>query len=370
MKKIEEQIEEGNRQVEIIMAEVRCPRTTEAVGSSRQVAGLNAKGVRKKIDTNGAEHRNEHGGKGLIRSTSANGGMTLGKEAVSSIQTASLEQVMHRTGIFEFFWYPIFVVLGVLCLILIPIFTTMTTASAFLLVMSVLTLWMSMTGNNFVAKGYRIGLIITSIELAIYTVLCVYQKVWGEVIMNALVYIPLEILSFFRWKKMSQENGGNAKNDSVEKMQGTIMLWYALMLIGFTGAIWVFLNYALKQSFAIFNAISIAGCVVGDFARNKRYYETWFLYMICNIGGILLWACQVFLSGDTITLAILPAMITSIATLTNNFNGLYIWGKLYDYSHKNGGVILNERKVDIKKVAKLKRTFRKMTCKETAKVEK
>ena len=360
-------MEEEKRPDENVDEDVNVCRGIPSVGAKSSAVGLNSFAVRRSYATNGGEHKNERTNAGLIRSTSAHGGMTLSGKAVRKIQTQSLEQLMHRTGIFEFFWYPIFIVLGLLCLTLIPIFTKMTSIDVLLLVFSVLSLWLGMTGNNFVAKGYRFGLILTCINMVLYVVVSAIQKVWGEVIINTFVYLPLSIYSFFKWKQDALKKAEKgARMDDVEKMTGKELLIYILLLLGLTAGVWAVLNFGLSQAFAIFNAVSIAGCIVGDIARTKRYIETWFFYMLCNIGGITLWALQIFASGN-VSLAVLPAMISFMATLSNNFNGVYIWSVLYRNTHRNGGVYLAMRPVNIKGVAKLKRTYRKMTCAETEK---
>ena len=85
------------------------------------------------------------------------------------------------------------------------------------------------------------------------------------------------------------------------------------------------------------------------------------IFLIC-----LIWCLWIFASGN-VSLAVLPAMISFMATLSNNFNGVYIWSVLYKNTHRNGGVYLAMRPVNIKGVTKLKRTYRKMVSNETEK---
>lgn len=342
-------------------------RNVGSVGSDssarRKMSGLVVDVKRNKVETLGhhrSEQYNNSGDMGAIKSSGANGRISLSRQAERKIQSESLEYLMRKTGKFEFFWYPTFVILGLLCLVLVPIFTEMTVGAIILLVVCVMNLWLCMTANNLVARGVRIGLILSAINMLLYVGISIYQKVWGEVIINVLLYIPLEIIGFFNWGKGAEEG----KVDAVNKMDGIALLKHIGLLIGLTAGVWALLNFGLNQQFAIFNAISIAGCVVGDLARNKRYFETWYFFMLCNIGGIVLWALQIFTSGVGVSLAILPTMISFMATLSNNFNGIYIWNVLYKNKHKNGGVFLAKRKVDIKRIVRLKRTYRKMTCKE------
>lgn len=340
-------------------------RGIPSVGAKSAPVGLNNFVNRRKVERNGGEHKNEFNSSGLITSTSAQGGMTLSQASVRKIKQLSMEQLMYRTGKFEFFWYPIFILLGIACLVLVPIFTKLSNIEMLLLIFSVCSMWLGMTGNNLVAKGYRVGLILTCVNMSLFIVVSAIQKVWGEVIINAVLYIPLAILSFIKWGKSAEKRAEKgAKMDDVQKMDGKTLSLYLAMFLGLCAGIWALLNFGLHQAFAIFNAISMAGGIVGDCVRTKRYIETWFFYMVCNIGGILLWAFQIFASGD-ISLAILPTMITYMATLSNNFNGVHIWSVLYRNTHKNGAVYLAMRPVNIKSVARIKRTYRKMTCRET-----
>ena len=100
----ENKLNENNAEEEINVC-----RGIPSVGAKSGAVGLNSFAIRRNYEQNGGEHKNERTNQGLIRSTSAHGGMTLSSSAIRKIQTQSLEQLMHRTGVFEFFWYPIFI---------------------------------------------------------------------------------------------------------------------------------------------------------------------------------------------------------------------------------------------------------------------
>ena len=326
-----------------------------------QVVGLETHSLGSSSKLN--EHHNEKKKSGHILSGRANGAMTISKYSSRSIQKAAMARAIDRAGKFEVVWYPVFLIAGLLCLILIPLLTEMVLADILLLCFSVLSLWLSMAANNLVAKGFRIGLLLSVIGMALYVVVCLFQKVWGEILINVLMYIPLEIVGYINWAKSSSDGG---KLDEIKVMSAKTRILYILLLLGITfGGFAVLKLPFINQQFAIFNALSIAGCVVGDLARNKRYLEVWPFFMVCNIGGIILWLCQIFAGGSGVTLAILPTALSFCATLSNNFNGLNIWYTLYKNANKNGGVILAKRQVDIKKIIKLKRVYKNMVCKET-----
>ena len=294
----------------------------------------------------------------------SNGVINVSRDAEKRIRNEVIAGLIQRVGKFEVVWYPTFFVLGLLCLILIPIFTKLSTVEVLLLCFSVTSLWFSMVANNLVARGYRIGLLLSTISMCFYVVVCLIQSVWGEVIINIAMYIPLEIIGFFKWKNAS--DGG--KISSVKKMTTKDIAIYLSSLVGLCAVIWAILEFAINQQFAIFNALSISACVIGNIVRNKKYLETWYFYMTSNTSAIILWALTIFAGGDGLTLVVLPSMFSFMATLSNNFNGISIWATLYRNENKNGGVYLAQRPVNIKKVAKLKRMYRNMVCKETDKV--
>ena len=117
------------------------------------------------------------------------------------LRTQTLAQMAKRTGIFELFWYPTFILGGILCLVLLPI--------DFELVLCVTQLFLCMTASNLAARGNRWGLFLSSISMSMYVYVSFINQVWGEVIINAALYIPLEIHGFFKWKQASDGNASN-----------------------------------------------------------------------------------------------------------------------------------------------------------------
>lgn len=276
-----------------------------------------------------------------------------------ALRRSQLILAAKRFGWFELVWYPVFILGGLLCLLLIPF--------SFELAFSVANLLTYMIANNLVARGKRSGLLISTISMVIYSVVSYINEVWGEVIINVAMYIPLEVIGFIKWKQQAENE--EAKMDIVKKLTPVGYLGMFAMLAGLTGAIWAVLHYGLKQNFAIFNALGIAACILGGQARNHKYIETWLLYIIANLGSIALWCCTAFIGDGTgMTLAVLPIILSYSSTLTNDFNGWAIWEVMYKKCNKKSGIYLARRKVNINKVAKIKSVYQSLKCRETSDV--
>lgn len=297
---------------------------------------------------------------GRITSISTRGTRNITGKEERALRSQTLVQMAKKMGIFELFWYPTFIIGGLLCLILIrPI--------NFELILCVLQLWLCMTANNLAARGQRVGLLISTISMLMYVYVCITNAVWGEVIINLCMYIPLEIAGFIKWKQASEENSSNILIINRLSVMGYV--YTTLVIVGSSLAIFAVLHYGLHQSFAIFNAISIATGIIGGWLRNKRYIEVWFVYVLCNLAGIALWLSEVFAGGaGELTLSVLPLILSYSSTLTNDFNGWALWAIMRKKQLTADRVYLAKRKVSVKRIAKLKNAYRKYTCTETSDV--
>ena len=292
-----------------------------------------------------------------ITSKSTRGNRNISAREERALRSQTLVQMAKKTGIFELFWYPTFILGGLLCLILIrPI--------NFELILCVIQLWLCMTANNLAARGQRFGLILSTISMAMYVYVCITNAVWGEVIINLCMYIPLEITGFIKWKQASESNSSNIL--LINRLTPMGYVYTSLVIIGSSLGIFAILHFGLNQKFAIFNAISIATGIIGGWLRNKRYIEVWFVYILCNLAGIALWLSEVFEGGTgELSLSVLPLILSYTSTLTNDFNGWALWGIMRKKQMQSDKIYLAKRKVSVKRIAKLKEQYRAFTCRET-----
>ena len=292
-----------------------------------------------------------------ITSTATRGNRNITAKEERMLRSQTLTAMAQKTGIFELIWYPTFIIGGLLCLLLIrPINLE--------LILCVTQLWLCMTANNLAARGNRYGLILNTISMCMYVYVCVMNAVWGEVIINLGWYIPLEIIGFFKWKQASEGNSSNVLTINKFSAKGYVFL--TLSLVGLTLAIFSVLHFGLKQSFAIFNAIMIATGIIGAWMRNRRYIEVWFIWVLCNLAGIALWLMEIFAGGGgELSLSVLPLILSYSSTLTNDFNGWALWAIMRKKQNSADRVYLAQRKVSVKRIAKLKTQYRKFTCTET-----
>lgn len=292
----------------------------------------------------------------MVRSDSAVS--QYGRRTERNLRAKYMSSMLKAIGTFELFYYPVYIIGGLLCLIFLPL--------TFTLVCSILSMWFALLANNLVARGYRFGLLLSTVFMLLYTIVSGMTAVWGEVVMNVLFYIPLEIQGFFKWKSTTNEDSGK-----LQEIKRLTAKGWGLTLLAFAGitlGLWIVFGLIIKQDFAIVNCLSIAGFLIGNVLRNKRYIEVWYFFMIGNISGVALWALVAVATGEVIDLSVLPLMLSFTSSLLNNFNGLAIWRVLYKTNQKSSGVILTSQ-VKIKNISRLRKKFHNMRCAETQKIK-
>lgn len=305
------------------------------------------------------DERRAIGLNGRITSSATRGNRNISAKQERLIRSQTLTAMAKKTGIFELIWYPMFIIGGLICLLFIrPINLE--------LILCVVQLWLCMTANNLAARGNRYGLILNTISMSMYVYVCISNAIWGEVIINLAWYIPLEIIGFFKWKQASEGNSSNVL--TINKFTPIGYVYCTLAVSGLALAIALVLHYFLAQSvaIAICNAVMISTGIIGAWMRNRRYIEVWFIWVLCNLAGISLWLVEIFTgTAGEISLSVLPLVLSYTSTLTNDFNGWALWAVMFKKQNSADRVYLAHRKVNVKRIAKLKSNYRKFTCRET-----
>lgn len=274
------------------------------------------------------------------------GDMRLQKSIDPNANRAGIILALKKTSWFEKLWYPFFILAGLSCLIFVRPIT-------FELIFAVFSLILYMFAENLFAQGKIIGLILSTLSAVLYTTVCFFAKVYGEIIINILLYIPMDILAIITFKKSK-----NKKTDDLSVRKSNWKNWLAFIgaaIIGFL-CIFSFLHFVTQQEFAYFNALTITLFITSICIRNLRFIDFWWFDLLGNIISVLMWVFISTSSGEL--LYSLPFTLSSMAALLNNIYGIIMWRKLFKVSSMNGGVYV-KKTVKVKHVIKLRRRYNK-----------
>ena len=167
-----------------------------------------------------------------------------------------------------------------------------------------------------VAKGKISNYYFGVVNLATYAYIAFQSQLYGEVMLNTLIYLPMQFIGFYMWKQ-------NMDSGSVKAKRLSRRGWIDLgVLVIVTGILYgIFLN-AIGSSQAKVDAFAVVLSITANFLMLKRYAEQWILWIIVNVLTITLWLNVFITDGNSVTI-----LVMWIAFLVNSVYGYIKWIK-------------------------------------------
>lgn len=142
-------------------------------------------------------------------------------------------------------------------------------------------------------KGKLSAYVFGLINCVLYAIISYKAKLYGETMLNALYYVPMQFYGFYIWSKnMNEETKEVIKKAMTWKMRGLFTL-----LIGIGTIIYgLVLNY-LGDSNPYLDSFTTVCSVFAMVISIKMYAEQWIIWVVVNIASVIMWAIA-FSSGN------------------------------------------------------------------------
>ncbi|WP_147534376.1 nicotinamide riboside transporter PnuC [Bacillus marasmi] len=175
-----------------------------------------------------------------------------------------------------------------------------------------------------VAKGKISNYYFGIIQTGTYAYISYGYGLYGEVMLNALFYFPLQFVGIYLWKKHKTKqttSGEEIKISSLTKKGWTITL--SLFL-----AIFVFYAYLLEKiggNVVWIDSATTTLSVIAQILMLKRYTEQWLFWIAVNVLSIALWwKALISQGGNDVSMLVMWS-----AFLINSVYGYYNWSKVH-----------------------------------------
>ena len=163
------------------------------------------------------------------------------------------------------------------------------------------------------AKGKKSQYIWGLLNIIGYVIIAWINKYYGEVMLNALYYLPSQFIGYYLWNKHSDQE------DNLEGKK--LSFWFSVILI----LIITICVYGYKVVLdllggtgTLLDSASTVTSIVANALMMMRYREQWLLWIIIDAITVVMW----LMVGDYI-------MVTMWAVyLINAFYGYYNWTKI------------------------------------------
>ncbi|HEY9061557.1 MAG TPA: nicotinamide riboside transporter PnuC [Pseudobacteroides sp.] len=145
------------------------------------------------------------------------------------------------------------------------------------------------------------------------------NKLFGEVMLNLLFYVPTGVIGWFMWKRQI----GNDNTVIMKKMNWKGVAGLISLCVAATIGYGVWLTTFKGQNTPYLDAFIVVTSIIATLAMMFRFREQWFLYITINVAQIVMWSIRLFNEGSSA--AAMTLMWT--AYLVNSVYGLYRWSK-------------------------------------------
>jgi len=170
-----------------------------------------------------------------------------------------------------------------------------------------------------VAKGKISNYYFGIINVSLYAILAYNQAFYGEVMLNALYFLPMQFYGLWIWrKKTNKQDGFDIK---VVRMTRTQKWNWAIIAIVATVLYAIILHF-MKGNLPIIDSFTAILQILAMWFMVKRYKEQWTLWIIVDVFTIGMWLYAFMKTGNDISI-----LVMWIAYLINAVYGYWNWNK-------------------------------------------
>ena len=176
------------------------------------------------------------------------------------------------------------------------------------------------------ANGKILTFLFGFFDVSIYAVLCFIDRKYGNGLLYALYFLPMQFVGFVQWRKR-----GASAEEQVEARRFNARQWLLYSSVFLVGSIVAYIILAKVDKTAadsflkaavLFDAISMMCNLIGQLLMTLAYMEQWIFWIGVNIFTIAMWATSLEGEADSYALVL---MAKYIFFLLNSLNGLRIW---------------------------------------------
>lgn len=176
-------------------------------------------------------------------------------------------------------------------------------------------------------KGNPLCYLIGLAGSVFYIYLAYMNHIWGNLLLYALYFVPMQIIGFFSWIKHLKMDRYEVEKSYLKKKE--LILSFSLTLI--ISVLVIFILYSIGDSSPIADGITSVFSLLGMYYTVKRAIEQWFVWTGVNLLSLIMWLSILF-QGEKVYSTVIMWFVYFIL-------GIYFynsWKKDFsDYSNKS-----------------------------------
>lgn len=173
-------------------------------------------------------------------------------------------------------------------------------------------------------KGKMSTYYVGIIQASTYAYITYTYALYGETMLNALFYLPMQFIGIYMWRKHLITDGVRGEDIQVRKLEKKHWAYIVIAAAVLTIVYAIFLN-SIGGKQAGLDSLAVVLSIIAQILMVKRYAEQWLLWIAVNVLTIILWITALVQSGGNDWNMVL--MWT--AFLINSIISYYNWQKIY-----------------------------------------
>jgi nicotinamide mononucleotide transporter len=171
-----------------------------------------------------------------------------------------------------------------------------------------------------VAKGKIGNYYFGIIQTILYAYISYTYSLYGEAMLNAIFYLPLQFIGIYLWKKNKTQKSTVGEEVAVKKL--TKKGWIFVITISVIASLlYAELLFFIGSQQVRIDSVAVVLSIVAQLLMLFRYAEQWVMWIVVNVLSVLLWVITLTTTGGNDY----TVLVMWLAFLVNSIYGYVNW---------------------------------------------
>lgn len=145
-------------------------------------------------------------------------------------------------------------------------------------------------------KGKLSAYIFGLVNCVLYAIIAYNAKLYGETMLNAIYYVPMQFVGFYVWNK--NMNNENHEVKKIHMKNKTRLLWAIAMVVG--TVIYGLILKAMGDAMPFVDSFTTVSSVIAMIVSVKMFAEQWWIWILVDIFSVYMWWCNFAAGSDNL----------------------------------------------------------------------
>ena len=139
-------------------------------------------------------------------------------------------------------------------------------------------------------KGNPLCYLIGLTGSAFYIYLAYSNNLWGNCLLYALYFVPMQVIGFLKWNKNLKQDKYEVIKATLTKRENIILFSVALFISLFV----IFVFFKTGDSNPIVDGLTTVFSILGMYLTVRRAIEQWYVWAGVNLMSLIMWIIIAF----------------------------------------------------------------------------